>query len=461
MGARKATLLMALALACLASACLAMSIDSEPVKVTHRNSGPRYDIEEEPDRAKLAAASQLAPQASEASGASDSNKPTQQDDNKNGNSDENSNSNSNKDNGPAEGADQMPIGHVSIRRIFLVPVMRPERPDWQEEQPAERQEEPSQELPSMFARPFWPFLTPARPTHPAHHLFGADEASRSPSAGAARPDRPMGDEDKAESGGEREEIERPGQIRPPQEASGQPMLDPLQMMIEMMQQAINGHLAPTMPNSPDLNTGASTRGNGSGDDQSSDERPKVPSGADEGAVAKPPSNHNETREDVVEIEGKKYLRKTVINRHVGENIVFMTKRLIFVPLNETETGGEQQTTPAATTTTTAGPVAEATGPTNAGAPREEPISTAEQPKPAEEATTSTTTTEAAAASDENKTSAPAEATTEAPGTTTTTKGSIVERVGGAIERAAERLVERVSSGSLKEEAPSTTAAPAS
>lgn len=340
----------ALVVVLLASAAIAshaMSIEPEPVKVTHRNSGPRYDIDEV-EKTKLTSANQ----ERQLEGP-----PAQPDRPPMGMPSE--------EGAPDEAA--TPIGHVAIRRIFLFPVMRPG--DWsQQDQPEgsensgrepsrPEQENEHEPMPSMFAKPFWPFMTPARPSPSSHqdherphrpHLFGADEASRPA----------MGDQDKAAATG------NPERVDPARPQMGQPMFDPIQMMMDMMHQAISSQLSPNF--TTDLNNNNKDKEPASNDNapaESSDERPQMPGSELTRSPGMPPSAKNETREDIVEIDGKKYLRKVVTNRHVGENIIFMTRRLIFVPLNETDstttttdtvatTGASAGTTATETTTTT-------------------------------------------------------------------------------------------------------------
>jgi hypothetical protein len=418
--------LVALAAVSAAATVSAMSIEADPVKVTHRNAGPTYEIDEV-EKTKLAAGApsgqqqQLAPPAGQ--------QPP-----------------------PAEGAagssdeQPVPIGHVAIRRIFLFPMMRPtdwSQPDHEagpqrEPQEGEHEHEHEPPMPSMFAKPFWPFMTPARPSPAAAshgmeherphrpHLFGADEASRSPTANGA-------DQDKAASS-----------------SSGQPerepaLFDPIQMMMDMMHQAINHQLAPAF--NTDLNNSNNNKDKDNSPAETSDERPQMP-GREltraPGALV--PNAQNETREDIVEIEGKKYLRKTVTNKHVGENIVFMTRRLIFVPLNETDSAaGTTETVPTTAASPAAGSpsAAPTTAPVSGGQPEpsQAPASAdtdrvgTNKPTPSASETTTTTTTTTAASTEQ---SGAAEMTTSQPAT-----GSSVERAAepAANGRASERLVE--------------------
>lgn len=256
------------------------SIDNEPVKVTHRNSGPSYDInidDVEKARAEInenrALPTALAPPA------------------------ETDNNND---------KDDQPIGHLTIRRIFLVPVMSPSQP---EPTSANRWNSEPEEPHPMMRNPFWPFQM-----GPSRHLFGADSASRSPTAEAS--------DERPSTSVERETI---------------PQRDPMRMLLEMMHQAFNPEaMAANFPPS-DLNKEASGDAN---EKKLSGETDKSPAAEQDKPVK--PVTKNEAKEEIVEIDGKKYLRKTVVNHHIGENIVFMTKRLIFVPLNETE--GETSTT---------------------------------------------------------------------------------------------------------------------
>lgn len=419
----------------LAAVASAMSIEAEPVKVTHRNSGPRYDIDEV-EKTKLTSANQeRAPQQpaddrQPAGGAGPSDRVPES---------------SPPASSSSEDEAATPIGHVAIRRIFLFPMMRPG--DWSQQDqseggpatgPREAQPQPGrgeqesgeheQPIPSLFAKPFWPFMTPARPSPAMHHhegheerpirpvhLFGADEASRPP----------MGerDQDKAESGPEREQT-RPGLP---------PVFDPIQMMVDLMHQAINSQLPPNF--TTDLNKNKNTDSNNKGDREmvstndnapaeSSDERPLMP-GLGGLMPTMPRGAKNESHEDIVEIEGKKYLRKVVINRHVGDNIMFMTRRLIFVPLNETDSAPTTTDT-VATSATDSAPT---TRPQVSGVESETataPVASAAndrvgtnkpQPTVGETAGTSEPTP---ASSPTTEQTSPSPTTTEAPITTTTT-----------------------------------------
>lgn len=421
--AKAIAILLVVALASSVSLSLAMSIEREPVKVTHRNSGPRYDIDEV-ERTKLAA-----PGVSASSRNSNSNNDDSQQESK-------------LQQEPASqepGQEAVPIGHMSIRRIFLVPMMPAPRPDWQGEpdSPAASSGDAVLEHPSPFARPFWPFITPVRSPG---HLFGADQASRPPTGD-------QDDERPAASGGEREGDSLASQG--PQ-AAVRPIFDPIQMMVDLMHQAINGQLAPPTPNLHDLNNEASAPRRGPDEDNKENrtqlERPVKP------------TIQNETKEDIIELDGKKFLRKTIINRHVGENIIFMTKRLIFVPLNETDPT-ETTTT---TTSTTAGrapvdkdespevparpssvPAEASTTTTQASAPTTTSETTRTDPaSSAERQATSSTPNESSSEEPTSSTPTTTTAASQREETTTTTKGpSWVDRVSDAIDKAAERIVE--------------------
>lgn len=429
----------------------AMSIETSdpqaPVKVTHKNSGPTYDIELQNNEASSGAddgvakkrVSELAamPLGADPPAAEQPELPGA---------------------APSEGVEQPSIGHVTIRRIFLVPMMSaPQQQGSQEErQPGESSAGAGAEPPAPFGlRPFWPFMTPPaqmapsesgeRPIilhnrhHHRHHILGGDQASRSPSS--------------ERDGGERESSA-------PTAAEG-PMFDPIRMMIDLMHQAINERMAsPESAQGPgDLRKEASTTVTANGQDNKSDDSNKPVS------VDRKAQSHNETKEEIVEIEGKKYLKKSVINRHVGENIIFMTRRLIFVPLNETDSG----TTVAPTTQKT-----ELAAPTNSDAAPKEPEATT--------TTTTTTTTVAPAKEQQDTTVAPKssdvpmvpsseqpvvskmgeteETTTSANPTTQRT--SLLDRMSDAIDRYAERIVEKAKeelSATTSPTTPSTTTAP--
>jgi len=403
------------------------SIENEPVKVTYRNSGPRYDIDDvertrvSPDARdnQLMGAGRMQPA------------PTDQE------------------------SEQPPMGHISIRRIFLVPMMQPAHSEagWSQagdpERPAEQAERTQsgvRDQPGMFGamnsnnnqqrQPFWPFMLPTR-----HHLLGGDEASRSPTPEASN-ERPSASESQEQPGmrGEREEqqAEHPRRL----------LIDPIQLIMEMMQHALNP--APTSSFFNDLNKEASGSPKETSDKAAPEAKPTS-------ELAKP-SSKNETKEEIVEIEGKKYLRKTVINRHVGENIIFMTKRLIFVPLNETDSSTESQPN-SSTLATQTSPETPASSPS----PPEPESSTSGQPSEVsrkvsgeastERATSAPSSTEPAASkgpivpiSEQPTTTSEqvAPQTTQAPAKEETTaksreQNSWIEKASEAVERSFERL----------------------
>lgn len=346
------------------SGALASIETSKPVPVTHRNSGPRYDIDDV-ERTRL----------TPGGGDNDNNQqqpPPSPSSSMNGD-----------DNGPS-------IGHVSIRRIFLVPMMpgpvHPPDSLWSQgssSAAAERNHEPQdgleREQPDRLRRIHLKPLfggssdpdhslssenhhaSPFLPT-PFHHLFGQDSASRSPNEppkglSSFGPDQmPSSPEEQAA-----------------RDRFQSAVLDPIQMMIEMMQQAL--HQAQPKPDESTIGSDLNKEASSGTKPEQEDKNDKPFTGLNKSL--KP---LNETKEDIIEIDGKKYIRKTVINRHVGENIIFMTKRLIFVPLNETDsstTTTTVSTTEQAPTTTTSQPILNETPSTT----------TTELPKKIEEPTT--------------------------------------------------------------------------
>lgn len=394
------------------------SIENSPVRVTHRNSGPRYDFEdvENVERNRMANGegqsgpqdNQIAPPRS----------PT------------------NAVRPPQDMPADTPIGHLSIRRIFLVPMMGPMHSDagqWSGSDKSNDQVDndssgsSNREQPGMVggsSKPFWPFVPPTR-----HHILGGDEASRSPTV-------------------EREDTlpERPTR----------PLFDPIQMMIDMMQQALSqsamGHPSEIFG---DLNKEASGAPTSKSDDKTQDAAQPDANNNKPTELGQPikPTSNNETREDIVEIEGKKYLRKTVINRHVGENVIFMTKRLIFTPLNETDS--EQTTTTTTTTTTVAPPAVSSSEGSRASVSSEVPETIKDD---ALKTSTTTSSPVEPASSESPSTSAPLSTeAVETPSSTpvneaSTSKESWVERVSEAI---AEKIAEAVEPSST-----TTTAKPA-
>lgn len=401
---------------CALAALLAVaqaSIENKPVKVTHQNSGPSYDIDEV-EKTKLIPEREdvrrlpFQPRAQPPSQPKTSNK------------EEVEQQQPGDNDGPL-------VGHINIRRIFLIPMSQPSQDDdtspsniWSSGQPLSRQshhhQADKQPTEDDQTAPVWPFLSLV----PQRRLFGADQASRGPQRPEenllSRPSTLFTDKSPVDSERERENSPETRQ-RPP--------FDPIQMMIEMMQQALsqaimtpngpfqdlNKEVAVTKPTDSD-NKAESSETNPGNTADATNEVPKSPN-TDLEQPFKQPVSHNSTKEEVVEIDGKKYLKKTVVNRHVGENIIFMTKRLLFVPLNETsstvdttENKGENTspilteevrkaeanpTTPAEASSTTVSSTEATTTPVVSTTPSEGPSST----------TTSTTTT-----------------TTEIPSTTT-------------------------------------------
>lgn len=485
------------------------SIEKEPVRVTHRNSGPRYDIDEV-ERTRLnadASENQVIPSgprgdpsvdSPSAAGSSEVKPPPAE-----------------RPAGAAAGEEE-PIGHISIRRIFLIPMSNPDwRPaqegDSGRQQPGEQPEE-ANPLASLFgaapsqhhraaAPSFWPFLLrpsyheqePQQQQQQAHghrHLFGADEASRPPPADTVASSESNEQASAPPRGGEREVDSALVDPRERPQRPQKPLLDPIQMMIEMMQQALNpspmgagaGASDGLGPNIfSDLNREASSGGaQRAGAGEESRFGADKPAGGELEASRPQLGKRNETREDVVEIDGKKYLRRTVTNKHVGDNIIFMTKRLIFTPLNETTVGGGEQTAPAAPVADeqpsipSVGPLFVPTSAGNAdvlpdiikeeperrkvdkveGSPVEPANSSAAASPAAPSATPETTSVSSSETKPSNsETPAPVAAepaaTTEAPLSTTqaastspeeTTQKSFVERVSTA--RAAERLIDQ-------------------
>lgn len=409
-------LLALLAMVSSISLAVAMSIEREPVKVTHRNSGPKYDIDQDKLTPTNPENEQPSPPTTTTTTESS---PRKQD---------NDNDKLWADRQPTPDVIDSPIGHMTMRRIFLIPLMSP-RQEGEWSSSSSSRAEPQQEPPMasgnpddqagpFLARPLWPFsFAPARHNPHHRHMLGQDEASRSPSS--ANDNLPA-------ASGEREAE------RADPNAPVRPLIDPIQMMIDMMHQALNSQFAaPLSPPSSagDLNT------NEASNPTSSDTRSQ--SG---GELERPIKPTNETKEDVVEIDGKKYLRKTIVNRHVGENIIFMTKRLIFTPLNETD--------PNEASTTTLKPSEESTeipaSPSSSGAPKETatPVSAptttsettrTEQPTEASTVGDSATSGEPMTTSSSSTTST---STTERPEEFTTSKEALE-----TVNKAAERLTE--------------------
>lgn len=408
------TLASGLALTLVLFTCGALaSIEREPVRVDRNNAGPEYDIDEL-ERTRVLAENQENNQVATAPRL-----PMVV------------NTNSGDD---RLHKDDQPM--ISIRRIFLVPVMSSPPASSPSDEAADQA--PSDPM-RMFGMPprslFAPFST--------RHLFGGDEASRP---------RPVNQPDESQ--------ERPvvsSGARPEQEGSRpiSAMFDPVEMLVEAMRQALNpANMLPTPPQAGPESTDLNKEASGESNKPASE-------GSETGLVVdKKPQSFNSTKEDIVEIDGKKYLRKTVINRHVGDGIMFMTRRLIFSPLNETET--ESSTTESnkvdlSSSTTTTTTVAPST---------EQPSNVDKIDEPAESSTS--TSTISSTASDSPTTREPVATETPAspqdqPSTTVatdkedTTKslGDKITDTMSKVERLMEKMIES------KEESASSTVKPSS
>lgn len=396
---------LAAALACVLTCTPALaSIDAEPVKVTGPKWGPRYDIDEV-ERTRL----DERPSPPKPSGEIVA-RPDERD-----------------------GEQPAAIGHVSIRRIFLVPVMSSsgeENNNKDEDTAASSSSRESSERPEMppMMSALWPLLMsgapqPFSPMSHRHHHDDIDEHERHQHHQHHNhaPGRPHMFGEDAASRGERENSEparaasspfgeRGGPASDDDTMSNRPAFDPLHMILSLMSQAMqpNGPMMPPEASNRDLNKEASS-----------------PAASNDKPLELKPANI--TREDIVEIEGKKYVRKTVINRQVGDNIIFMTKRLIFTPLNETDSAPSTTMTPPAdvsstTTTTTSDPIE------------------SERKNPNAQSTTSTTTTSTTTTSTAAPTSTTEASTTttqapssEAPSSTTSEPAVEREKIDAASE----------------------------
>lgn len=379
------------------------SIDRSPVKVTNSNSGPIYDLAEDVERVKIPADSDESSSFDERRRWFTNNFPKKP-------SSEGSNDNSDS---PAEtGLASPDVGRISIRRIFIVPMMPPTSSgDSDNNNEASNDQSRSSfnpfesMLPFMMMRPTLagpgPQSDMSEQTRPSErrHLFGSDWNSIRPSSAEDQQQQPPRSS-VASSSGEREESSK----LPNDSDRTQLSPDPLQLLRMMLRTFAEAQSQ--MSNLPDVPESNRTDAQKPGDLEKSSSNDEKRDGTPlsspfEGLFGKPkkPSTQNETREDVVEIEGKKYLRKTVLNRHVGENMVFVTRRLIFVPLNETDS-----------TTTSTKP--ENLVPTTTLSPSNSSVADNKEASTTTQATTTTSTTTTLAT--------PIKTSTEEPTTTTTT-----------------------------------------
>lgn len=426
------------------------SIDNKPVKVTHQNSGPSYDIDEvektkltpEREEGQIARRLPFSPMP----------RPI------------------NNEEQPQGDNDGSTVGHINIRRIFLIPMSQPSQDDdsasssniWSSSQ-SPRQSQSKEEDP-QDRPPVWPFLS----LMPSRHLFGSDEASRGPQRGEESFPRP--------TTSERERENTP-------ETRQRPPFDPIQMMVEMMQQALsqamltpNGPFqdlnketgaapAAAKPNDSDNKAESSETNTNTGNNNDANEMPKRPFTELESPFKPIPIN-NSTKEEIVEIDGKKYLKKTILNRHVGENIIFMTKRLLFVPLNETspttvdnENKAEDASTPlipSSTPTEESRKAEPETTPTITIPSSTTPTEASSTPTASTtpEATTTTTTTMASTTPSEPSSTTPTSSTTtEVPSTTPSTvereatEESLKDKMAETLKKASESILDKLTSSS--------------
>lgn len=301
-----------LVLALCALSSIEASIDREPVKVTHKNSGPEYDISDDVEKVKIPTTDDNNPKSLQSQPKSDS--PSS------GNNDD-------------EDSD---IGHVSIiRRVFLIPLSGSpaSSPSSSPMSSSSNNDAPFRVLSlrpmvndgdndefsasSAPMHPLWPLFhgPPRQSVYNRPHLLGGDEASRSPV------DTTQDSQDSMKPSSSSNDASESGPVsRVPSQ------IDPVDLILKMMLNSINSH--PMMPPSDDTQkffTDLNREASGDKSNNSGENKP-----------VKPPTSTNETKEEIVEIDGKKFIRKMQINRHVGDNIVFVTRRLIFVPLNETD-----------------------------------------------------------------------------------------------------------------------------
>lgn len=435
-----------LAVALLATACSA-SIEKEPVKVTHHNSGPRYELD---DVGRISLAEGEASNNVDSGSAQDIPKPFRQGapwprpiavDSPNHRlapplpaqeQPHQPQLSPLAPSPPQAGDGDQPMG-VSIRRVFLFPIMAPPSMEEEPNHPSMMSPVDRDAGPNLLLRIIASHPPPERHHHP--HLLGQDEASRGPMRrGEVEGENPASMA--ASASGER------GDVISPLERQ----FNPLQMMIEMMRHAMNTDpMADQQPNPffTDLNKDASSRPDGEDGDKVG------PEGTSLGRPVKPQTK-NETKEEIVEIEGRKYLRKSIITKHVGDNMMFMSRRLIFVPLNETDAGD------VSTTTTTVAPDTPSTTIAAEGSDKE-PKVVAHTTKPEESSpstTTSTTTTAAPTTVETTSSPTSSESTTKAAveeSTTTTassnspSKEPTTERVPDMEDnkRSSDRLTESV------------------
>lgn len=287
----------------LALATTSPSDTSLPVPVTGDNSGPKYDIDlgsAEPANNNIVSPNTQDKQLL----LKDSNKKT---------------TTTNVDTVEKDSTESLP--GLAIRRLWIYsdpiqPRLRPMEP-WDtlmsENKPAAPVE------PSHTMHPFV-LLRPSPIRSILSDIFNNDDTRVDETEDSSSSDRKN-----VTTTGEREEESRPEVTKVDSNTDSVMMraMDPHQLMLDLLHQVLSAartnqsstDFGAASPFSP-MATAATTSTN------SSEAKPEM---------------KTESKEDVVEIGGEKYLRKTVVSKHVGENVMFMTKKYVLTPLNATVT----------------------------------------------------------------------------------------------------------------------------
>lgn len=330
---------------------LASISNKEPVRVTYKNSGPKYEFD---DVDKQPIGPNEVPPFMKHIPASPSKKLDEQPPTPLTSSNPTSSADNNEE-------DDTLTRQIPIRRIFVVPIRHTiSSPDDNDSQDDMAQ--------ALFPR------FPLMPSQLHSHLFGRDQASRSPFS-TDSDDTMMSSTSNNKN---QHELQHPA------------MIDPAVIMMDLLNRMLTSSAMrpsespfgrhPENKDESSTESADSKPNEGSGDDKIGAEASSI------GAPVEKPVITNENKSEIVDIDGQKYIRKTIIQKHVGPGIFFVTKRLIFSPANETEVDSPaigSTTTTTTTTTTTVAPKLELSSTTTQAsdieAKREE-VESSEAPK---------------------------------------------------------------------------------
>lgn len=167
--------------------------------------------------------------------------------------------------------------------------------------------------------------------------------------------------------------------------------DPFQIMMELLHKAFEARANVTRVDSPFNMTPAK--------DLFNDESASSAAGDDKSPAHPPmkPVDTEETTSEIVEFDGEKFVKKTTIKKHIDHGVYFVTKKLSFVPLNETESASTTTQAPIAAvatelSNTSNAPEKPAQAASSSAQPAMSPTTTTQAPPTSSPTTTTTTTT---------------------------------------------------------------------